>query len=195
MARRARHMAFALALCAPAFLGIPAHGAECLGVNYPENAAVGGTTLALNGMGIRKATFLAVKVYVAALYLPQKSGDGADILSSDRPWRLTLTFVRDVDASDIREAFEDGFKNAAGGNFAALKPRIDALNARVVDFKSGQHLAFTNEPGKGVSVDVNGAGGPAITGADFAATLLAIWIGSQPPNKDLKTGLLGGACA
>jgi hypothetical protein len=43
-------------------------------------------------------------------------------------------------------------------------------------------------------VDVNGAGGNAIEGADFATTLLSIWIGREPPNEDIKSGLLGGKC-
>ena len=34
----------------------------------------------------------------------------------------------------------------------------------------------------------------AIEGADFASTLLSIWIGHEPPNGDLKSGLLGGQC-
>jgi hypothetical protein len=41
---------------------------------------------------------------------------------------------------------------------------------------------------------VNGAGGNAVKGADFATALLAVWIGAEPPNEELKTGLLGGGC-
>ena len=31
-------------------------------------------------------------------------------------------------------------------------------------------------------------------GAAEAAALLAVWIGAEPPNEDLKAGLLGGKC-
>jgi hypothetical protein len=105
-----------------------------------------------------------------------------------------LRFVRDVDASDIRDAFDEGFEKNAGGKLVSLRPRLDALNAHMVDFKKGQYLAFTNDPPKGVAVDVNGTAGSAIEGADFAAALLAVWIGKEPPNEDLKTGLLGARC-
>ncbi len=105
-----------------------------------------------------------------------------------------LRFVRDVDASDIRDAFEEGFKKNSGDKLAALHPRIEALNARMVDFKKGQYLSFANDAAKGVAVDVNGAGGGAIEGADFAAALLSIWLGPEPPNADIKSGLLGGKC-
>ena len=41
----------------------------------PESLALGDQAMTLNGMGIRKATMLKVKVYVAGLYLVGKSGD------------------------------------------------------------------------------------------------------------------------
>ena len=77
---------------------------------------------------------------------------------------------------------------------AALKPRIETLKAAMADFKEGHSLSFTNDPAKGVAVDVNGVAGGEIQGADFSKALLAIWIGAEPPNEDLKSGLLGGKC-
>jgi hypothetical protein len=183
-----------MALAGAVIPGAPALAAECLEVKVPDSVKAGGTDLVLNGLGIRKATFLEVKVYVAGLYLPQKSGDSGKIIGANQPWQLVLRFVRDVDASDIRDAFEEGFKKNSGDKLAALQPRIEDLNARMVDFKEGQYLSFANDATKGVAVDVNGKGGNAIEGADFAAALLAVWIGKEPPNEDLKAGLLGGKC-
>jgi hypothetical protein len=37
-------------------------------------------------------------------------------------------------------------------------------------------------------IDVNGARGAAIPGADFGAAFLRISIGPEPPNKDFKWG-------
>jgi len=42
-------------------LGV-AHGKECQGVTFPEQAQVDGSTLRLNGLGLRQATFLKVNV-------------------------------------------------------------------------------------------------------------------------------------
>jgi len=64
----------------------------------------------------------------------------------------------------------------------------------VPDLKVGDRLTFSHEAGKGISVDVNDSSNSAVGGADFAAILLAIWLGEDPPNDDLKTGLLGGEC-
>ena len=194
MSKRAQFLALFAVLAAPIAMGNPALGAECQGAKFPDSATAGGTNLVLNGLGIRKATMLKVKVYVAGLYLPAKSSDPGQILSAGQPWHYVLHFVRDVDASDIREAYEEGFKKAAGDKVAGLQQRIDSMNARITDFKEGQELSFTNDPAKGVIMDVNGAGGPPIEGADFASAFLKINIGPEPPNEDLKSGLLGGKC-
>src|SRR5215472_8471526 len=119
----------ALALLA-ALLAGPASAATCRDIAFPDTVKVGGADLVLNGLGIRKATLLRIKVYVAALYLPQKSGDAAAILGANGRWQLTLHFVRDVDASDIRDAFQEGFQKAAGDWLGALQQRIAALNAQ-----------------------------------------------------------------
>jgi hypothetical protein len=183
-----------LALLAMLFVAGSALGATCRDAQFPDTVKVSGADLVLNGLGIRKATLLRIKVYVGALYLPRKSGDAAAILGTNGRWRLVLHFLRDVDASDIRDAFQEGFQKAAGDKLGALQQPIAALNAQMVDFKSGQSLTFTRDPATGVTVDVNGKGGSTIASADFAGALLAIWIGPKPPNEDLKTGLLGGAC-
>lgn len=194
MLKRALHLTFVTLISAPLVLVAPAFAAECLQVKVPDSVKAGGTDLILNGLGIRKATFLNVKVYVAGLYLPQKSGDAGKIVGTSQPWQLVLRFVRDVDASDIRDAWEEGFKKNSGDKVAALQQRIETLNARMIDFKEGQYLSFTDDPAKGIAVDVNGASGAAIEGADFASALLAIWLGQEPPNEDIKSGLLGGKC-
>ena len=171
-----------------------AHGAECLRVDFADSVRADGANLVLNGLGIRKATILAIKVYVAGLYLPQRSPDPGQILGSSQPWQLTLRFLRDVGASDIREAFDEGFRNALADKGAALRPQTDALKTQIMDIKKGQYITLANDPAKGVTVDVNGTAASPIAGADFATALLSIWLGPEPPNADLKTGLLGGRC-
>jgi len=187
-------LALLAAVSAVVLLGMPSIGATCRDVQFPDTVTVGGSDLALNGLGIRKATLLQIKVYVAGLYLPQKSTYPGPILGADGSWQLVLHFVRDVGASDIRDALQEGFDKAVTDNIAALRSRIEALKDRMVDFKTGQILTFTHDRAAGVTVDVNGAVGPTIRGTDFATALLAIWLGRRPPNSDLKTGLLGGAC-
>lgn len=174
--------------------GMPALAATCRDVNFPDSLTAGEANLVLNGLGLRKATFLGVKVYVAGLYLPQKANDTGQILGVDRPWRLVLHFVRDVEGDDIREAFSEGFDKSTDGKAEPLRPRIEALNALVPDLKVGDRLVFTHNAGQGIAVEFNDAPKGAVDGADLAAAMLGIWLGSEPPNDDLKTGLLGGKC-
>lgn len=191
---RMRATVAALAVLLALALGRPALAATCRDLTFPETVKAANTELTLNGLGLRKATIFNVRVYVAALYLPQRSSDAGQILAANRPWRLELRFVRDVAVGDIRDAWQEGFEKSAPERLAALQPRIDALKTAMTDFKSGQSLVFTNDPATGVAVSVSGAAPRSIPGVDFATALLAVWLGPKPPNGDLKSGLLGGRC-
>jgi hypothetical protein len=171
-----------------------AHGKECNGVNFPDQAQVEGSNLSLNGLGLRQATFLKVKVYVAALYVAKTSSDPGAILGSSAPSELILQFVRDVGADDLRKGWDEGFAKNSGAQLPALKDRIAMLNGWMADVKSGQRLTFIHKPGAGIQVDVNGAVKGTIKGDDFAKAFLSIWLGADPPNPEIKAGLLGGAC-
>jgi len=171
-----------------------AHGKECKGISFPEQAKVESGTLTLNGLGVRKATMFKVNVYVAALYVVKTSSDPNAILQSNSPYELILQFVRDVDADDLKKGWDEGFAKNAKGQLSALKERITMLNDWMADMKTGQRLTFGFKPGAGVQVAVNGTVKGTITGDDFANALLMIWLGEEPPNPEVKTGLLGGDC-
>jgi hypothetical protein len=93
----------------------------------------------------------------------------------------------------MRKAFQEGFEKT-GADLTPLRERIDAFTGMLVDFKEDDAVWFTNDPANGVEVVVDGAAKGTVEGADFAAALLAIWLGPEPPNRGLKSGLLGGAC-
>jgi hypothetical protein len=179
-------LAILLLLLAPA-----AFGAERAGVRMPDRVKVGDRDLVLNGMGVREATVFNVDVYVGGLYLEGRSSDGEAIAAAtDQAKRLTLAFVRDVDRGDITKAWVDGFRKN-GANMRALEARITRLNGWMTDFRKGETLVFTYEPGRGVTVAVKGQVKGIIEGEDFAASFFRIWLGPKPPNSGLKKGLLG----
>ena len=95
-------------------------GKECHGVTFPEQTQVQTSPLTLNGLGLRQATMLKVNVYVAALYVAQKSTDANTILGSNSPKKLVLHFVRDVDSTDLKEAWQEGFEHNAKEQIPAL---------------------------------------------------------------------------
>lgn len=166
-------------------------------MNLPECACeqiqVDGGSLVLNGLGLRLATFFKVSVYVAALYVPRASADPATILRADTARQMVLHFVRNVGVDDLRKAWTEGFEKNAGGALPALKDRIAAFNGWMGSMKAGQRLILTYTPGAGVEVVVNGAAKGTLKGDDFARALFSIWLG-DPPNPEIKKGLLGGAC-
>ena len=171
-----------------------AHGKECRGVSFPEHVQVDGSDLTLNGLGLRKATFLKVNVYVAALYVAQPSRDPMALVESSGPDELILHFVRNVGADDLTKAWNEGFARNSKDQVVALQERIAKLNGWMADVKSGQRLTFIRRPGAGIQVDANGTVKGTIEGDDFARAFFAIWLGATPPNPELKSGLLGGVC-
>ena len=171
-----------------------AHGKDCQGVSFPEQAQVDGSTLKLNGLGLRQATFLKVNVYVAALYVAHVSSDAQTLLGSNTPKELILHFLHSASDDELKKAWEAGFEHNAKAQLPALQQRIDMLKNWMADMKSGQRLTFIHKPGAGIQVDVNGTVKGTIQGDDFATAFLSIWLGPHPPNADLKSGLLGGAC-
>jgi hypothetical protein len=171
-----------------------AHGKECKGINFPDQAQVEGTNLTLNGLGLRQATAFKVNVYVAALYVAKTSSDPNALVGSNAPSELILQFVRNVGADDLRKGWSEGFDKNAKDQLPALKERIAMLNGWMADVKTGERLTFVHKPGAGLQVDVNGTVRGTIKGDDFAKAFLSIWLGADPPNPEIKAGILGGAC-
>lgn len=174
--------ALALAIASPAL------AASKSGVTLADEVQVAGRRLVLNGLGVREATMFNVKVYVAGLYLEAKSTDPAEILSGDKAWEIQMKFKRDVEREKLTDAWEEGFEKNGNG---ALKGQVAKLSALMQDLKEGETMIFAYAPGVGTRVDVAGAEKGTIPGADFGRALLAVWLGPNPPNDGLKSGLLG----
>ncbi len=183
-----------LVLLAVAVLGLAAVAAELEGVSLPNTVSVGGATLHLNGMGarIKKVAFIHVKVYVAGLYVAEKSTDPAKLVAADAPKQLVMHFLyKEVGKDKLLEGWNEGFTKNSGDKAAALKPRIDKFNGFWSDMKTGDRAVLTYVPGAGTKVEIKGQEMGVIEGKDFADALFSIWLGQSPPNEELKNGLLG----
>jgi hypothetical protein len=180
-----------LMIAAPMIFAAPVHAKELSGVNFPDQRTVAGQPLVLNGLGLRQATAFKVSVYVAALYVAAPTSDADSILNSNSPKEISLRFVRGVGAGDLNHAWDEGFAKNAANEVPALRERIEKLKALMTDMKNGDELTFTSRPGEGVEVTINGAVRGLIEGDDFSKAMFSLWLGSNPPNAGLKTGLLG----
>jgi len=181
-----------LAACLTTCLAAPPWAGELAGITLPERTTVEESTLVLNGMGLREATWFKVKVYVAGLYLETKSPDADAILRSELPKRILFVFVRPVGRKRMIEEWDESLMANVGEDFAALEDRLATLHAWIPDAVSkGDEMTLTYLPGKGVVVEIKGENRGTIPGADFARALFTIWLGESPPNQNLKMGLLG----
>lgn len=167
---------------------------EVEGVKLEATSQLGPAKLLLNGAGLRTKVFF--KVYVAALYTPQKASTDAQLLAQTGARRVTITMLRNVDAESFAGALNDGLRdNHSEAQFAAMKPRIDALNANlkaVGEAKKGDVIHFEFVPDAGTQVTVNGqVRGSVIAGEDFFTAVLRIWLGDKPVDASLKKALIG----
>ncbi|XXF80409.1 chalcone isomerase family protein [Myxococcaceae bacterium GXIMD 01537] len=174
-------------------LALPAVAKEIAGVKFPETATVDGKELKLNGVGLRTATFLSVKVYAAGLYVEKTSHDAAQIIGSDQVKRVRMSMLRDLERKKIADAITEGFEKNAKAQLPALQARLTKLTAAIPDLKKGDELVLTYVPDKGTVITSKGGQELSIEGKDFADALFSVWLGKHPVDGDLKNGMLGKA--
>ena len=181
-------ISFALVL----FLSLSAiavNAASLAGVTLPDSQQVAGKNLVLNGLGLRSK--MMVKVYVAGLYLEQKSSDPNAIMKSDAPKKIIMHFVYHPSKGQMADAFNDGFADNSPDAVKTMKADIDKLNGALEDLKAGDEMVFTYVPGTGTTLAINGKDKVTIAGQPFAQELLSVWLGPKPPTADVKKGMLG----
>ena len=175
-----------------AFFASQASAATMAGVKMPDQLQYGGNTMVLNGIGIRKKLFF--KLYVAGLYLTQKSKDAAAIMKADDPMSIRLAITSSLITTDkMKAATLDGFKVGTGGNIAPIQAEIDQmLNSFNKGVGPGDVYELTNVPGSGVHIIRNGIKVETIRSAAFKEALFGIWLSNTPVHAGLRAQLLGG---
>jgi hypothetical protein len=168
-----------------------ARGAQLEGVWMPDSRIVNGTRMVLNGIGLRTYSILGIRVYVAGLYLRQRSSNAELILHSREMKLLDIRFLRDVDPGHARQAWRDGFADNCEPPCHLEADDVSRFLAAVPAMHRGEEslLLFTED---GVSVTLNGRLLGEISDPHFAEAMLATFIGPEPPTLRLKRGLLGG---
>ncbi len=158
------------------------------GINFADKVSVDGKELVLNGIGIRKATILKIKVYYGALYLDSKTKDPAAFLSTTSPKQIVMHFVREVEAKKLRDAFNEGME-AANSNHASYKVMMDKFNSLIPDVVKNDQITI-NFLTDGVTVTAKGKTSEKVGNGEFSKALLNIWF-TNPRDEQLKNGLLG----
>ncbi len=182
-----------LLVCA-ALLSWNANALELAGVKLADKALLGNASLQLNGAGLR--TKLIFKVYVAALYLPQKQTSAQAIIADEREHRVALHILRDLSSAKLLAAFNEAIEaNHTPTELTALDAQLKQMTQifdAVKEVKSGDVITLDYLPASGTQISVNGSVRGTIAGAAFSRALLRIWLGDKPAQEGVKTGLLGG---
>jgi len=185
-----RRIVVALAV---AMLTVPAAWAGSLAeVTMADEVMVSGSTLHLNGMGLRKK--MVFKIYVAGLYLEQTTHDGATAVNASGKKRIVMHFLTNkAKKKKMDAAWAEGFGANSPSEYNALEGRVKTFMDYFGDMNVGDVIVCTVLPGEGTQVTLNGDDKGIIEGDDFGAALLRVWLGPKPPTEDLKNGLLGAA--
>ncbi len=166
---------------------------ELAGVEIEEQATISGVEkpLLLNGAAIRYKFFF--KIYIGALYLPEKTREAKTILQGNQANRVLMHFIYDeVPAKKLVDAWHQGFSdNVTGQQLDILKPRLEEFNSLFGDLYKGNVVLLDYVPGEGTRVNIRGKQVGLIAGADFNRALLSVWLGEEPVTEELKQGMLG----
>lgn len=167
---------------------------ELAGARLSPTVQVGGSTLVLNGAGIRWR--LVVRVYTAGLYLAAKASTPEAVLAAAGPKRLHVVMLRDIDGNDLGKLFTRGMQdNSSRADFAKSIPgtlRMAELFAVKKRLTQGESFSVDWLPGQGTSILINGKlQGEPIKEPEFFQALMRIWLGTSPADANLKDALLG----
>jgi hypothetical protein len=165
------------------------------GVPFEREIQLAGTTLKLNGAGIR--TRFVFKVYAAALYLQVPSVTSTDVYMSKGPKRLKVSFLREIDSTTLGKTMSQVMSdNLPREQFGKCIPGIVKLGELFAEKKkmtAGEMFTIDEISGKGTVISINGKVATEITEPEFFTCLMHNYFGDRPADTKLKTALLGGS--
>ena len=168
-----------------------ARAASLAGTTFPDTYPVAGQTLVLNGIGLRTLTLLEIKVYVAGLYVAQKSHDAQAIINSATPKVLLLQFLHTASREQIEKQFHTGevVNCGDGGCNRDDQADFDKMVAAAPAVKPGDSFTFLMDA-HGVRFFADKDLVAQSDKADLGRLILLGFIGSHPPSEELRRALL-----
>ena len=171
---------------------------DIAGAQIPDHARLtpDGPELRLNGAGER--TIFLFRIYVLALYLPQRQNTMSEVMAGKGPKRLLLTMQRDLTGQQVHDYLMKRLNDTAqASEMSVLKTRmadLDRIIESVATIEKSGTIALDWLPGKGTVIRVNDvARGEPIAGEDFYQALLRIWLSERAKSPALREALLGKA--
>lgn len=170
-------------------LAMPASAGELAGVTMADTITVGGKSLPLQGMGLRK--MLMIKVYVAGLY--SEAGPSAEaVVASSAPKAVVMHMRIGLSGEKVGDSIEKGFERNSASQMGSLRARLDKLKSLFPALEKGDEVTLAFDPARGTVLTTSaGKELGVIEGKDFSDALFRVWLGDDPVDDDLKGGMLG----
>ncbi|MHB1424192.1 MAG: chalcone isomerase family protein [Gemmataceae bacterium] len=170
-------------------VGVPGSGTH---YTTTMDISIGGKPvhLVLTGVALRQKLFF--NVYTLGSYVLEGAAlhTAEDLAALDRPKQLHLVMERDVAGGDIAEAFSVAIRqNYPTPNFNEEVNRLVEV-MREIEFKKGDHIYLTHQPGIGLRCQVIGKGDFTIENPDFSRAIWDIYLGKNNIGDGIKKGLV-----
>lgn len=165
--------------------------AELAGIAMPDIRDVAGRELMLNGIALRTYSLFNIPIYVAGLYLEQRSDSAEAILRSPEVKLLEIHFLRAIGQNRAQQAWRRGFANNCESPCRLAAQDTAQFIARVPAIHGGDTsmFLFTRD---GLTVTFNGRFLGTTANRYFARQVLRNFLGPAPPTPQVKHELLGG---
>lgn len=174
------------------FLSWNASALELAGVKLADSIHLGDHDLVLNGAGIR--TKFSFKIYVAALYLGEKTNVAEAALNQPGEKRIALHVLYELSDEQMLHSFNKVMvANQTPAEMQALEPQLKELTSifhAIKKVKDGDVVVLDYLPDSGTQIYVNGVLKGIISGAVFNHALFKIWLGDNPAQPNLKQQML-----
>jgi hypothetical protein len=178
-------------------LGLPTYAtaaADIHGVKIEDSINLAGSKLQLNGAGTRFRTVF--KVYVGELYTSQKVSSLDELIAAPGPKRLSMTFLREIEAGAFGKLLTRGVEdNVPKNEMSKLVPGLikmgDIFTVNKV-LVPGDVIHLDWIPGTGMVVTAKGkVQGEPFKEPEFFRAMMSIWFGQSPADFKLKDAMLG----
>ncbi len=156
----------------------------------PEVRSLAGQTLRLQGTAVGKATFLGVKVYVAALYTSAPLRTPESLRAASAPLRFDFTFLRRVDPKTNARAWDYYFREVAEPAYPGWPRDVAVFRAGLGRLERGTVQTVEME-GDQTRFFEGGVLKCVIPGKDFQRAFLSIWASGKREQRQIRRGLLG----
>ena len=190
MQKKVSHTVGAIAL----LFCLSASALEISGVTVEPTITVAGTTLVLNGAGVRFKG--PAKVNVAEIHATKPFSSLEELVALPGPKRITMTMLREVPSDMMGKSLTRGIEdNSPKKDLGPLIPSLirigDVFNTYKV-LSAGDRVTIDWIPGQGTVFTVKDkVQGEPFKDAEFFRALASIWLGPIPVDFKLKPILLG----